>query len=99
MRINLAKIQKRITRRDDKVFGIINYDVGNDYPQKVTDIVNGSGVAVSCLDIFKKFVTGKGFSDASFGETIRKKSLRYDVKRRHNVKKIRKQYREKSMKT
>ena len=70
MRINLAKIQKRITRRDDKVFGIINYDVGNDYPQKVTDIVNGSGVAVSCLDIFKKFVTGKGFSDASFGETI-----------------------------
>lgn len=70
MRVNVLKIQKRITRRDDKLYRIINYDVGNDYPQKTSDIVNGSGIATSCLDIFKKFVNGKGFEDAIFGRTI-----------------------------
>lgn len=70
MRIQLADIQKRITRRDDRVFGIINYDKDNAYPQRVQDIVNGSGVAKSCIDIFFKFINGKGFNDEAFGDTV-----------------------------
>lgn len=70
MRIDTAKIRKRITRRDDRVFGIINYDLDNAYPQRVQDIVNGSGMAKSCIDIFFKFINGKGFLDPQFGKRI-----------------------------
>lgn len=70
MRINLAKIQKRIIRRDDKTLGIINYDIDNAYPQRVVDIVNGSGVAISCIDIYFKFINGSGFADSVLGETV-----------------------------
>jgi len=61
MRIEVGKIQKRITRRDDRKYGIINYDDDNAYPQRTIDIVNGSGVAVACIDIFFKFINGAGF--------------------------------------
>lgn len=61
MRIEVAKIQKRITRRDDRKYGIINYDTDNAYPQRTVDIVGGSGVAKSCIDIFQKFINGGGF--------------------------------------
>jgi len=70
MRINLAKIQKRIIRRDDKALGIINYDIDNAYPQRVVDIVNGSGVAISCIDIYFKFINGSGFADSVLGNTV-----------------------------
>lgn len=70
MRINIAKIQKRIVRRDDRTLGIINYDIDNAYPQRVVDIVNGSGVAKSCIDIFFKFINGSGFADTALGSTV-----------------------------
>lgn len=70
MRINIAKIQKRIVRRDDRSLGIINYDIDNAYPQRVVDIVNGSGVAKSCIDIFFKFINGTGFVDTALGNTV-----------------------------
>jgi len=70
MRINIAKIQKRIVRRDDRTLGIINYDIDNAYPQRVVDIVNGSGVAKSCIDIFFKFINGSGFADTALGNTV-----------------------------
>jgi hypothetical protein len=70
MRINIAKIQKRIIRRDDKSLGIINYDIDNAYPQRVVDIVNGSGVAITCIDIYFKFINGTGFADAALGATV-----------------------------
>ena len=70
MRIDVSKIQKRIVRRDDRSLGIINYDVDNAYPQRVVDIVNGSGVANTCVDIFYKFVNGAGFEDTALGGLI-----------------------------
>lgn len=70
MRIDVGKIQKRIVRRDDRSLGIINYDVDNAYPQRVVDIVNGSGVAKTCVDIFFKFINGSGFEDSALGAKI-----------------------------
>lgn len=70
MRIDAAKIQKRIVRRDDRSLGIINYDFDNAYPQRVFDIVNGSGVAKTCVDILFKFINGSGFVDATLGNKI-----------------------------
>jgi len=70
MRINVGEIQKRIIRRDDKSLGIINYDIDNAYPQRVVDIVNGSGLAKACVDILFKFINGSGFADATLGARI-----------------------------
>jgi len=70
MRIDVTKIEKRIVRRDDKSLGIINYDIDNAYPQRVVDIVNGSGVAKMCVDIFYKFINGSGFFDSVLGQKI-----------------------------
>lgn len=70
MRIDVGKIQKRIVRRDDRALGIINYDVDNAYPQRVVDIVNGSGIAKTCVDIFYKFINGAGFEDSTLGNKI-----------------------------
>ena len=70
MRIDVSKIQKRIIRRDDRSLGIINYDIDNAYPQRVVDIVNGSGIAKTCVDIFYKFINGAGFEDANLGNKI-----------------------------
>lgn len=61
MRIEVAKIQKRITRRDDRKYGIINYDEDNAYPQRAVDIVNGSGIAKACIGVFHRFMNGSGF--------------------------------------
>ena len=86
MRIDLAKIQKRITRRDDRKYGIINYDDDNAYPQRTVDIVNGSGVAKSCIDILQKFINGGGFvtggdnlvnPDLTTNELLRKHTMDY----------------------
>ena len=86
MRIEVAKIHKRITRRDDRKYGIINYDSDNAYPQRTMDIVNGSGIAVSCIDIFFKFINGSGFvaggdnmvnSKMTMNELLRKHALDY----------------------
>lgn len=70
MRISDADIQKRITRRDDKKFDIINYDYDNAYPQRVDDIAASSGIAKSCIDVYKKFLTGQGFTDTAFADTV-----------------------------
>lgn len=70
MRIDTSKIQKRIIRRDDRSLGIINYDVDNAYPQRVVDIVNGSGIGVECVNIYFRFINGSGFADDLLGKKI-----------------------------
>jgi len=84
MRIEVGKIQKRITRRDDRKYGIINYDTDNAYPQRTTDIVNGSGVAKSCIDIFYKFINGGGF--VSGGDRLVNSKLTLDKLLRKHAK-------------
>jgi len=46
------------------------YGTGNDYPQKVLEIINSSGTGKTCMDIYVKFVEGGGFLDVSLSETI-----------------------------
>ncbi len=70
MRINVAKIQPRITRRDDRVYGIINYDKTNAYPQDVDNIVGRTGQGFICVNTFYKFVNGKGFDNVNFGKMV-----------------------------
>ena len=60
------KVEKRITAVDNKSLGIINYDFDNLYPQRINDIVNNSGTAVTCLRMYSKYVMGGGAKDETF---------------------------------
>ena len=60
------KVEKRITAVDNKSLGIINYDFDNLYPQRINDIVNNSGTAVTCLRMYSKYAMGGGAKDETF---------------------------------
>lgn len=60
------KVEKRITSLDNKSLGIVNYDIDNLYPQRVNDIINNSGTAVTCLRMYSKYVMGGGAKDETF---------------------------------
>lgn len=60
------KVEKRITSLDNKSLGIVNYDIDNLYPQRLNDIVNNSGTAVTCLRMYSKYVMGGGAKDETF---------------------------------
>ena len=71
MRVSAAKTAPRVER--DSYINIKNikgYGSGNDYPQKVLEIINSSGTGRVCMDIYVKFVEGAGFADLTLGETI-----------------------------
>jgi hypothetical protein len=60
------KVGKRITAVDNRSLGVVNYDFDNLYPQRVNDIVNNSGTAVTCLRMYSKYVMGGGAKDETF---------------------------------
>jgi hypothetical protein len=73
------KIVKRIDVLKLKTLGIDSYDFDNQYPQRVTDIVNDSGTATTALRMYTKFVSGKGAINEEFGNVkIGKRGLTVD---------------------
>jgi hypothetical protein len=73
------KVEKRITAVDNKSLGIINYDFDNLYPQRINDIVNNSGTAVTCLRMYSKYVMGGGAKDEIFYKSkVNSKGLTVD---------------------
>ena len=71
MRVSAAKTAPRVERdvwmnsKDIKAYGR-----GNDYPQKVLEIINSSGTGSTCMDIYIKFVAGGGFTDLTLNDTV-----------------------------
>lgn len=70
MRTVRSTISPRYILTQNKIDGILNYDVDNSYPQRIMDIVNSSGCASRCVNEYGKFIEGQGFSDAAFYKTI-----------------------------
>ncbi|MCL2596269.1 MAG: hypothetical protein FWD66_01115 [Paludibacter sp.] len=70
MRVSLLKHEQRFESRNDKTYGIQTYGENNDYPQKVMEIVAASCTGSSCLDNYKKFISGEGFTDLTNYEKI-----------------------------
>lgn len=71
MRVSAAKTAPRVERNSYiNIKNIKGYGSGNDYPQKVLEIINSSGTGRVCMDIYVKFVEGAGFMDLTLGETI-----------------------------
>jgi hypothetical protein len=71
MRVSATKTAPRVERNQYlRSKGIKGYGEGNDYPQKVLEILASSGTGRVCFDIYVKFVEGAGFSDQSLSDTI-----------------------------
>ena len=71
MRVSATKTAPRVERNSYITSKRIKgYGSGNDYPQKVLEIINSSGTGRTCMDIYVKFVEGGGFTDQSLAESI-----------------------------
>jgi hypothetical protein len=65
-RTSIVDVPQRLTVKRIATEGILAYDIDNAYPQRVMDIIKGSGTAFRCNEIYAKFITGQGFADQSF---------------------------------
>jgi len=65
-----GSILKRIVVKEDIIKGILSYDRDNKYPQKISDIMADSGRATLCLNIYGRFLQGKGFVNESLNNVI-----------------------------
>lgn len=64
MRVSTTTPKPRVERdKYSTKYKILEYGDGNDYPQKIMDIVNASGTGKVCFDIYTKFIEGGGFLD------------------------------------
>jgi hypothetical protein len=70
MRIDTTTIKTRIKVSDNTAWDIIKYDTDNAYPQNIIDLVNDSGTAKSCINLYAKYIIGQGFEDEKFNEQI-----------------------------
>lgn len=62
--------EKRVDVKVNKTEGIENYDIDNAYPQRVQDIIEGSGTGKLCTKFLCKFIFGGGFSDKSLYQVV-----------------------------
>ena len=60
---NIQHERQRAKVRRNHLRNILDWGENNDYPQSVEDIVNGSIMGTTCLDIYNKFIYGFGFAD------------------------------------
>ncbi len=64
------KAASRLLSKEDKKFGIINYDEDNCYPQRVLLLTNSSPTAKACIDTYGRFIEGGGFKDTTFYKSV-----------------------------
>jgi hypothetical protein len=69
MRASNIKSDVRYEQRDDSRFGIVNWGIYNDYPQRILEIAAASGTATVCFEKYAKFIEGDGFVDQTFWKT------------------------------
>lgn len=62
--------QDRMVVNNDERFGIQKYDIDNAYPQRIKDIIDGSGTLSLCVKLTAKFLIGQGFVDLALNKII-----------------------------
>jgi len=71
MRVSATKTLPRVERNQYLTSKRIKgYGDGNDYPQKILEIIASSGTGKTCFDTYIKFVRGSGFTDKVFNDLI-----------------------------
>lgn len=66
MKSTLSRTEPRITVR--KIDGIDGYDIDNNYPKRVRDIVDNSGMGSTCLEMYIDHINGQGFENTDFAK-------------------------------
>lgn len=66
MKASVLKTDRRVETRNDKGLGIQVYGERNDYPQRLIEIINASGTGRSCVGVYAKFISGRGFMAKDF---------------------------------
>lgn len=74
----VIKQPQRITIRDNRSEGIINYGDKNNYPQVIRKAGKSSGRTTQCLNITRKFYRGKGLPLPFYKTVINEKGLTVD---------------------
>ncbi len=70
MKASVLKRDRRYETRNDKSYGIQHWGEGNDYPQRVLEIIAASCTGAACVDVYGKFIAGKGFTDVLFYKKV-----------------------------
>ena len=60
----------RITQRENRTYGIVNYDDDNAYPQRIYALINSAATAHNCVETYSRFIGGNGFADLDFYQAI-----------------------------
>jgi hypothetical protein len=85
MKSTLPSVAPRIIVKENKLSNIQNYDVDNNYPGRIMDIIKASGTATSCANLYAKFINGKGFKDQKFWKSrVNRKGITVDKLLRSN---------------
>ena len=70
MKATVLKRDERYKQWNERSLGIQAFGEENDYPQRVIEIVNASGTGGACVDVYSKFISGKGFADKNLYKLI-----------------------------
>lgn len=66
MKVTNTETKKRLIVRPRQYEGVMSYGIDNDYPNYVIDIVAASSMGKSCVNLYRKFIFGRGFADETF---------------------------------
>ena len=61
---------QRISQRENRTYGIVNYDEDNLYPQRVYMLINSAPTAHICVNTYSRFIGGEGFADTTFYQAL-----------------------------
>jgi len=67
---NRRDTTQRITQRENRTYGIVNFDEDNAYPQRIYSVTNSAPTARNCIDTYSRFIGGAGFADVDFYQAI-----------------------------
>lgn len=86
MKLSINQLPKRMNVRENKSYGILNWDWDNAYPQRIRLLIEGSGRSVNCIETYARFIEGNGFKDQTFWKAkINGEGLTNDKLLRENV--------------
>ena len=80
MKVKVLKKTRQFEVVNATNLGIQAYTDGNDYPQEVIEIVAASGTGASCVNVYGKFISGRGFSDKkNYSKVVNRKGQTLDL--------------------
>ncbi|MEG2772240.1 MAG: hypothetical protein RR960_07850, partial [Alistipes sp.] len=62
MKASALKTEQRVSTLNNRGLHIQSWGDGNDQPQRYMEIISASGTGSLCVDIYSKFIAGRGFT-------------------------------------